>query len=136
MTEKATIAKQVVVGLIKKVSRGQTYYLISFNNSLTLWTLPMGKVESGENLTDALIREMAEELDIQVINYLHIMEIPFPDNLPEGTVNIFYIVDYVGNIKNKEPDKHKQLRWCTKSELRQLSSKCFIFEILNLSNIL
>ena len=58
--------KQVVAAIIKKNNR----YLIAQRNKnkhLALkWEFPGGKVNSGETLKEALIREIKEELNIQI----------------------------------------------------------------------
>jgi 8-oxo-dGTP diphosphatase len=82
-----------------------------------LWEFPGGKVESSESKEAALIRELTEELHIQISvtgpltpvdwadDHVHIRLHPFLCRLESGTPH---------------PAEHSEIRWCAPSELPHL----------------
>jgi 8-oxo-dGTP diphosphatase len=81
-----------------------------------LWEFPGGKVKSGESLTDAVHRELAEELEVQVASvgnvcYRH------PD--PENRCLIWFIETEIAGAPF--PAEHEEIRWCPPSDLPLLS---------------
>jgi len=65
-----------------------------------LWSIPGGVVELGENLHDALVREVKEEtgLDIKPLSFLDVYEVlDYDDN---GRLKYHYvIIDYLAMLK-------------------------------------
>ena len=87
-----------------------------------LWELPGGHVSHGETNTEALKRELKEELDVD--DYINHGEIDYelwyhgPDNYP-----ICGIVSLIENDKDeiKISDEHSQMKWVTKEEVDDYS---------------
>jgi 8-oxo-dGTP diphosphatase len=81
------------------------------------WEFPGGKLEPGEELEAALVREIREELhvSIRVKSLLHVR----PYVYPHGNVLIlFYLCDSLtGEVKLTD---HDEVRWCTVAELGEL----------------
>jgi 8-oxo-dGTP diphosphatase len=76
------------------------------------WALPGGFVDYGENVENALIREMKEEISIDV-NIKALLGVwSEPDRDPRGhTVSIVYIAKFNGDIKKiKAADDAKDIK--------------------------
>ena len=65
------------------------------------WEFPGGKVEVGESASNALARELKEELDIKAgtLNLVHQHNHAYPDG-PDVSLKFFHVIDYQGEIKN------------------------------------
>ncbi len=77
------------------------------------WELPGGKVAPGESESDALIRELAEELGVDVA-----VGERLGDDIalsPTATLRAYYAVLIHGE---PHPHDHRALRWVTAAELR------------------
>jgi len=74
--------------------------------------VPAGHLESGEKISDALIRESKEEVGITIkpkdIKFVHIMHHK-SDN--ERAAFFFEVKKWQGPIKNMEPEKCSQIKW-------------------------
>lgn len=77
------------------------------------WSIPGGMVEYNEKIESALIREVREELgvNIKIIKFLCVI-----DNLIEvdlfHTISLSYIVDIIdGELRNMEKEKHSEIKW-------------------------
>lgn len=83
------------------------------------WELPGGKAEKGETAAQALCRELAEELAINVRDYvlLGLVEHAYPDLGFRVALHFFDVLDYRGAPVPKEK---QNLRWVEKQDLREL----------------
>ena len=81
------------------------------------WELPGGKVEVGESREEALVREIREELsvDIEVSEFLMTVEHAYPDF--HLTMHVFKCVLDQGEITLNE---HVDLKWLAVEELDSL----------------
>ncbi|HBS48350.1 TPA: NUDIX hydrolase [Candidatus Dependentiae bacterium] len=83
--------------------RKNTNYMEGF------YGLPGGKVDEGESLTQALIREAKEELGINVnksdLKLVHVL------NKKDGVYFFFYGLKWEGEPTNQEPHKCEDLNW-------------------------
>jgi 8-oxo-dGTP pyrophosphatase MutT (NUDIX family) len=108
------------------IRNAKNQILVQNHVKTSTWTIPIGKVEKGENVTAALARELNEELGIMavVVNYLcdEVVVIPnYPPRMEPITVRTFVAeVAYTGSICNMEPHKHSELRWVSEEELKQM----------------
>ncbi|MEM1084257.1 MAG: (deoxy)nucleoside triphosphate pyrophosphohydrolase [Verrucomicrobiota bacterium] len=81
------------------------------------WEFPGGKVEDGEGATDALIRELAEELAIRVETGLALE--PVVHDYGRGPIRL---IPFLCRIVEGEPTalEHAELRWCRANDLPSL----------------
>lgn len=99
-------------------------YLLQDHVKFDLWTLPSGKVDIGEDPAEAMIREMKEELDIDVLTFDILVQKHIEYPLKNGEIvktdgYLFDICRYSGTPRNMEPHKHREIKWFSLHELRQ-----------------
>lgn len=96
------------------------------------WEFPGGKVEDGESLEHALIREIQEELDteIEVREFLDTVEYDYPKF--HLSMDCFVCIIKSGELTLKE---HEAARWLSKDNLHSVewlsADLCLLPKILN-----
>lgn len=89
-----------------------------YGEFINMWEFPGGKVELGETREDALIREINEELSIQiiVIKLINTIKYDYPDF---HLIMHCYLCEQIeGTLTLNE---HKDAKWINKSELYDLN---------------
>jgi len=81
------------------------------------WEFPGGKIEDNETDEDCIIREIKEELNIEIELFLKLTPIKF--KYPTFEINLIpFVAKYLaGNLKLTEHKKHS---WLTKDEMNNL----------------
>lgn len=79
------------------------------------WSIPGGAIEYGENVEDALTREMREEIGMRcdISLFLGFCNYILPDR-SRHWISLFFVVEALDagcNPMNMEPDKHSDMRW-------------------------
>ncbi|MFB9686084.1 NUDIX hydrolase [Amycolatopsis plumensis] len=84
------------------------------------WNLPSGKLEDGEDMVAAIIRETREEIDVEVdrddlemVTSVHYLN-------PEGQARVgffFRTRQWRGELRNAEPHKCSQIAWFPNASL-------------------
>lgn len=110
-----------VAGVIKN-EKGEI--LMMDHVKFDFWTLPVGKVKDNETVEEGLMNELFEELGIKVIEY-KVLNSFDKVYLRRGNIVkvICYIMDilvYENEIYNKEPEKHRSLKWMSVEEISDL----------------
>lgn len=83
------------------------------NNEVGLWDFPGGTVEFGESIEDTVIRELKEEvdIDIELVELLNVVNHILPKE-GQHWVSPVYIAKHIGGIaKVLEPEKCPKFEW-------------------------
>ncbi len=83
------------------------------SNEIGKWKFPGGRVEYGEKVKDALVREIKEELGVQIeiVRFIDNLEQFLPQEQEHWFVPFFLCRIKSGTPKNLEPKKHEQIKW-------------------------
>ena len=100
------------VAVIFVIKKGSEYLFQKRTNTGSQdgwYMMPGGHVDEGESVMDAAVRELKEELDIVVAPE----DLKFKLVKPEKShISFFFeVIQYQGEIKNNEPEKHGDLRF-------------------------
>jgi len=102
--------------LIKRGREGEPYY--------NCWALPGGFMDPGERLVDALVRELQEEVGLQIpTKELTLVDVfDAPDRDPRGRVISTAFAAFVSpDVQPKAADDAKECRWFAVDELPDLA---------------
>ena len=97
-----------------------------------MWELPGGKVEKGEHFTNALIREIKEEtnLDCEVGDFCEAVQ---NDYMHKRTVQIMmYLEDITGEVKIS--DEHTDWMWASLEKIENLEISTSLKKVLKKRN--
>jgi len=84
-----------------------------------VWDLPGGHIEVGETAAEAITRELAEELAIDVSgSVLHPWQTVWVDDIE---MTIFVLDSWTGTVRNAQPAEHDALDWFDAENLTDLA---------------
>ena len=104
----AVIIKDDLVFCTRRDGKGECAYK---------WEFPGGKIEPGETKEEALLREIKEELNIDIIINKYLTTINHEYNTFNLTMHV-----YICSLINENPILmvHTESVWCNKDELKEL----------------
>jgi 8-oxo-dGTP diphosphatase len=79
------------------------------------WDVPGGHVERGESETEALVREVREELGIEILQKSTVLSARLTG--PNFEVAYFVVDTWAGEPYNSAPEEHIEIAWVPLSEL-------------------
>ncbi len=83
-----------------------------------VWDLPGGHIEPGERPSAALVRELGEELAIDVVEPSDLCHFRL---VTSGfDMQVWVITDWSGTPRNASPDEHDEVGWFSASEAAEL----------------
>ncbi len=103
------------------VRLGDRFLLVHERKHGQTWYLPAGRVEPGEALTEAALRETLEETGVK-IELEGILRVEHNPGIEATRVRVFYLARPVGDARPKQaPDEHSlEARWLTLAEMEKL----------------
>ncbi len=109
---------KVVAGLILQNNKLLICQRPNFKDHPLKWEFPGGKIKNDETNEEALIREINEELSINIINYEELISYNFNyKDLNKKVFIYFYIVNnFSGKVLN---NFHKELKWIEIKDIRE-----------------
>ena len=109
---------KVVAGLILQNDKLLICQRPNFKDHPLKWEFPGGKIKNDETNEDALIREINEELSINIINCEELISYHFNyKDLNKRVLIYFYLVNnFSGKVLN---NFHKELKWIEIKDIRE-----------------
>ena len=109
---------KVVAGLILQNNKLLICQRPKFKDHPLKWEFPGGKIKKDETSEDALIREINEELSINIFNYNELISYNFfySDLGKTVFINFYLIKNFTGKILN---NFHNQLKWIEIKDIRE-----------------
>ena len=97
-----------------KILMGLRHYTPDKWKTISVWTIPGGRCDSGETLENTLRREVEEETginDLKIIKYLG--EVP---GSKSGDVVFLFVCNSEQEVRLIEPEKFSEWRWFSMKE--------------------
>ena len=109
---------KVVAGLILQNNKLLICQRPNFKDHPLKWEFPGGKIKNDETNEEALIREINEELSINIINCEELISYNFDyKDLNKKVFIYFYLVNnFSGKVLN---NFHKELKWIEIKDIRE-----------------
>lgn len=114
MNKRVHVAVGVVVDAQRRILVSQRLPHLHLGG---LWEFPGGKVEAGESVQQALVRELAEELAVQVLNSVPLLEISHDYSDKSVLLDVWCVDAFSGEPHGREG---QQWQWVDVAGLHHL----------------
>ena len=88
------------------------------------WTIPVGKVKQGQSVEEGLKQEILEECNLNLKKFRELVKRSYiyerDGHNVEVVSHLFEIINYDGEMRNNEPEKHKQQIFMPLEEIKNL----------------
>ncbi len=115
--------QRTLVGSSGLIGDGEGRYLLVHRRAdrrywPDLWDLPGGTVADDEDVDDALVRELREELGVEVesFQFLDTALIKEPASGRRAAINVYAVAQLTGEPANLATDEHDEIGWFTPDE--------------------
>ena len=97
-----------------------------------LWGVPAGRLEEGEEVEQALVRELAEESGLlaREFEFLETVYAEEPASGHRYVHNLYLVTKWEGEAQNRSPDEHETVAWMGAGEVASLLMPARLREIL------
>jgi len=97
-----------------------------------LWGVPAGRLEEGEEVEEALVRELAEEAGLlaREFAFLETVYAEEPNSGRRYVHNLYLVNRWEGEAENRAPDEHETIAWVGAAEVASLPMPARLREIL------
>ncbi|GGP65861.1 7,8-dihydro-8-oxoguanine-triphosphatase [Shewanella algicola] len=113
MSKRIHVAVGIVINPQKKILLAKRHDHLHQGGK---WEFPGGKVETNESVTDALIRELKEEVNLDVNSTSAFMDISHDYLDKHVRLDIHLVTDFSGNVSGMEG---QQVKWVTVQSLNE-----------------
>ena len=97
-----------------------------------LWGVPAGRLEEGEEVEQAVVRELAEEAGLRALEF-EFLETIYAEEPTTGhryVHNLYLVKRWEGEAENRSPDEHETVAWVGVAEVASLPMPARLREIL------
>jgi mutator protein MutT len=97
-----------------------------------LWGVPAGRLREGEEVEEALVRELAEESGLlaREFEFLETVYAEEPATGRRYVHNLYLVSRWEGEAENRAPDEHESIAWVGAAEIASLPMPARLREIL------
>jgi len=97
-----------------------------------LWGVPAGRLQEGEEVEEALVRELAEESGLlaREFEFLETVYAEEPTSGRRYVHNLYLVNRWEGEAENRAPDEHETIAWVGAVEVASLPMPARLREIL------
>ena len=128
--EKETVKASLVAGVV--IKKNNKYILVQEKKPIAygLWNLPAGRVDVGESIEEAAVREAKEEsgFDVELIRKLNIFQ-----NFVTDSVKHAFEAKIIGGELKYPEDEILNAKWYTFEEIENMKDKLrntWVFEAI------
>ncbi|HAS80631.1 MAG: hypothetical protein UR25_C0002G0037 [Candidatus Nomurabacteria bacterium GW2011_GWE1_32_28] len=111
-------------GVAAVIKNNASEILVQEHVKYGFWTIPIGKVKNGQDIIVGLKEEVFEESNLQIEDYKELIVKNYyyerNNNNVKVISHLFEILKFSGEMKNMEPQKHKQQLFMSIEDIKKL----------------